>query len=157
MLLGLTSRGTSVFIKPLNVIKRGGFSVLHFPTVLFLNVCETFFSNFNVLHLDSLLSIGSSDEGMSSLGSPSDPSLSPLAWSVTGKYLACAMEKMVNIWQVNGEYKPPLTIRNKSVWGLPAVQLYFPDTPLALKDPQTTSVNIHQRLMYSMCVLQVSS
>ncbi|XP_056876992.1 probable E3 ubiquitin-protein ligase HERC1 isoform X3 [Takifugu flavidus] len=45
---------------------------------------------------------GSSDEGMSSLGSPSDPCLSPLAWSVTGKYLACAMEKMVNIWQVNG-------------------------------------------------------
>ncbi|XP_033842077.1 probable E3 ubiquitin-protein ligase HERC1 isoform X2 [Periophthalmus magnuspinnatus] len=45
---------------------------------------------------------GSSEEGMSGLGSPSDPSLSPLAWSVTGKYLASAMEKMVNIWQVNG-------------------------------------------------------
>ncbi|KAA8579332.1 hypothetical protein FQN60_010672, partial [Etheostoma spectabile] len=44
----------------------------------------------------------SSEEGMSSLGSPSDPCMSPLAWSVTGKYLASAMEKMVNIWQVNG-------------------------------------------------------
>ncbi|KAM3626014.1 uncharacterized protein V6R79_021387 [Siganus canaliculatus] len=44
----------------------------------------------------------SSEEGMPSLGSPGDPSLSPLAWSVTGKYLASAMEKMVNIWQVNG-------------------------------------------------------
>uniref|UniRef100_A0A669BGH0 HECT-type E3 ubiquitin transferase n=1 Tax=Oreochromis niloticus TaxID=8128 RepID=A0A669BGH0_ORENI len=42
------------------------------------------------------------EEGMSGLGSPSDPCLSPLAWSVTGKYLASAMEKMVNIWQVNG-------------------------------------------------------
>uniref|UniRef100_A0A3Q1FHN5 Uncharacterized protein n=1 Tax=Acanthochromis polyacanthus TaxID=80966 RepID=A0A3Q1FHN5_9TELE len=41
-------------------------------------------------------------EGMSGLGSPSDPCLSPLAWSVTGRYLASAMEKMVNIWQVNG-------------------------------------------------------
>ncbi|MEQ2186429.1 hypothetical protein GOODEAATRI_028317, partial [Goodea atripinnis] len=39
---------------------------------------------------------------MSSLGSPSDPCLSPLAWSVAGKNLASAMEKMVNIWQVNG-------------------------------------------------------
>ncbi|MEQ2204788.1 putative E3 ubiquitin-protein ligase herc1, partial [Xenoophorus captivus] len=36
------------------------------------------------------------------LGSPSDPCLSPLAWSVAGKNLASAMEKMVNIWQVNG-------------------------------------------------------
>lgn len=41
---------------------------------------------------------------MSGLGSPSDPCLSPLAWSVTGKYLASAMEKMVNIWQVNGNH-----------------------------------------------------
>ncbi|MGH0120210.1 UNVERIFIED_CONTAM: hypothetical protein FKN15_006371 [Acipenser sinensis] len=31
-----------------------------------------------------------------------DPSLSPVCWSVSGKYLAAAMEKMVNIWQVNG-------------------------------------------------------
>ncbi|XP_031704124.1 probable E3 ubiquitin-protein ligase HERC1 isoform X4 [Anarrhichthys ocellatus] len=45
---------------------------------------------------------GSSEDGMSGLGSPSDPCMSPLAWSVTGKYLASAMEKMVNIWQVNG-------------------------------------------------------
>ncbi|XP_015230673.1 PREDICTED: probable E3 ubiquitin-protein ligase HERC1 [Cyprinodon variegatus] len=45
---------------------------------------------------------GSSEDGMSGLGSPSDPCLSPLAWSVTGRYLASAMEKMVNIWQVNG-------------------------------------------------------
>lgn len=50
-----------------------------------------------------LVSDGSSEEGMSGLGSPSDPCLSPLAWSVTGKYLASAMEKMVNIWQVNGK------------------------------------------------------
>ncbi|KAI4830773.1 hypothetical protein KUCAC02_002386, partial [Chaenocephalus aceratus] len=42
-----------------------------------------------------------SEEGMSGLGSPSDPCMSPLAWSVTGKYLASAMDKMVNIWQVN--------------------------------------------------------
>ncbi|XP_018619035.1 probable E3 ubiquitin-protein ligase HERC1 isoform X2 [Scleropages formosus] len=42
------------------------------------------------------------EEGLSSLGSPGDPSLSPVTWSVTGKYLAAAMEKMVNIWQVNG-------------------------------------------------------
>ncbi|XP_037104179.1 probable E3 ubiquitin-protein ligase HERC1 isoform X3 [Syngnathus acus] len=45
---------------------------------------------------------GSSPEGRTSLGSPSDFCLSPLAWSVTGKYLASAMEKMINIWQVNG-------------------------------------------------------
>ncbi|XP_047196036.1 probable E3 ubiquitin-protein ligase HERC1 [Hippoglossus stenolepis] len=45
---------------------------------------------------------GSSEDGMSGLGSPSDPSLSPLAWSVTGKFLASAIDKMVNIWQVNG-------------------------------------------------------
>lgn len=51
----------------------------------------------------SFISDGSSEEGMSGLGSPSDPCLSPLAWSVTGKYLASAMEKMVNIWQVNGK------------------------------------------------------
>uniref|UniRef100_A0A8D3DEC0 HECT-type E3 ubiquitin transferase n=1 Tax=Scophthalmus maximus TaxID=52904 RepID=A0A8D3DEC0_SCOMX len=36
------------------------------------------------------------------LGSPSDPCWSPLAWSVTGKYLASAIDKMINIWQVNG-------------------------------------------------------
>ncbi|XP_061742965.1 probable E3 ubiquitin-protein ligase HERC1 isoform X4 [Nerophis ophidion] len=44
----------------------------------------------------------SSEEGHSGFGSPSDFCLSPLAWSVTGKYLASALEKMVNIWQVNG-------------------------------------------------------
>ncbi|XP_060031692.1 probable E3 ubiquitin-protein ligase HERC1 [Erinaceus europaeus] len=38
-----------------------------------------------------------------SLGSPSDPSFSPVSWSVSGKYLAGALEKMVNIWQVNGK------------------------------------------------------
>uniref|UniRef100_A0A4X1U0U5 HECT-type E3 ubiquitin transferase n=1 Tax=Sus scrofa TaxID=9823 RepID=A0A4X1U0U5_PIG len=37
-----------------------------------------------------------------SLGSPSDPSFSPVSWSISGKYLAGALEKMVNIWQVNG-------------------------------------------------------
>ncbi len=40
---------------------------------------------------------------MGSLGSPGDPNLAPVAWSVSGKYLAAAMEKIVNIWQVNGE------------------------------------------------------
>ncbi|XP_058850990.1 probable E3 ubiquitin-protein ligase HERC1 isoform X1 [Acipenser ruthenus] len=45
---------------------------------------------------------GTSEEGLSNIGSPSDPSLSPVCWSVSGKYLAAAMEKMVNIWQVNG-------------------------------------------------------
>lgn len=45
----------------------------------------------------------SSEDGLSGLGSPSDPCLSPLAWSVTGKYLASAVEKVVNIWQVNGK------------------------------------------------------
>ncbi|XP_054985114.1 probable E3 ubiquitin-protein ligase HERC1 [Sorex araneus] len=37
-----------------------------------------------------------------SLGSPSDPSFSPVSWSISGKYLAGALEKTVNIWQVNG-------------------------------------------------------
>ncbi|XP_045564463.1 probable E3 ubiquitin-protein ligase HERC1 isoform X7 [Salmo salar] len=46
---------------------------------------------------------GSPEEGGQCLGSPGDPSLSPLVWSATGKYLAAAMEKLVNIWQVNGE------------------------------------------------------
>ncbi|XP_056135403.1 probable E3 ubiquitin-protein ligase HERC1 isoform X2 [Lampris incognitus] len=45
---------------------------------------------------------GSSEEGLTCLGSPSDPSLAPLSWSVTGRYMASAVEKMVNIWQVNG-------------------------------------------------------
>ncbi|KAI1904452.1 hypothetical protein AGOR_G00005790 [Albula goreensis] len=45
---------------------------------------------------------GSTDEGLGCLGSPGDPNLSPVSWSVSGKYLAAAMEKMVNIWQVNG-------------------------------------------------------
>ena len=55
---------------------------------------------------------------MSGLGSPSDPCLSPLAWSVTGKYLASAMEKMVNIWQVNGKLLfifPPQTSLQSSI------------------------------------------
>lgn len=43
-----------------------------------------------------------------SLGSPSDPSFSPVSWSISGKYLAGALEKMVNIWQVNG--KSPATV-----------------------------------------------
>ncbi|TRY89480.1 hypothetical protein DNTS_016060 [Danionella cerebrum] len=43
-----------------------------------------------------------SEEGTGNLGSPGDPNLAPVAWSVSGKYLAAAMEKMVNIWQVNG-------------------------------------------------------
>lgn len=63
-------------------------------------------SSFSITWVDSVFCLvrsGSSEEGMSGLGSPSDPCLSPLAWSVTGKYLASAMEKMVNIWQVNGK------------------------------------------------------
>uniref|UniRef100_A0A671MPF4 HECT-type E3 ubiquitin transferase n=1 Tax=Sinocyclocheilus anshuiensis TaxID=1608454 RepID=A0A671MPF4_9TELE len=43
-----------------------------------------------------------SEEFMGNLGSPGDPNLAPVAWSVSGKYLAAAMEKIVNIWQVNG-------------------------------------------------------
>lgn len=31
-----------------------------------------------------------------------DPSLSPVCWSVSGRYLAGALEKTINIWQVNG-------------------------------------------------------
>ncbi|KAM5242072.1 putative E3 ubiquitin-protein ligase HERC1 isoform 19-T29 [Hipposideros larvatus] len=42
------------------------------------------------------------DDTEESLVSPSDPSFSPVSWSVSGKYLAGALEKMVNIWQVNG-------------------------------------------------------
>lgn len=38
-----------------------------------------------------------------SLGSPSDPSFLPVSWSISGKYLAGALEKTVNIWQVNGK------------------------------------------------------
>ncbi|XP_030232116.1 probable E3 ubiquitin-protein ligase HERC1 isoform X5 [Gadus morhua] len=44
----------------------------------------------------------SSEEGLNSLGSPGEHCLASLAWSLNGKYLASAMEKMVNIWQVNG-------------------------------------------------------
>ncbi|XP_030044055.1 putative E3 ubiquitin-protein ligase HERC1 [Microcaecilia unicolor] len=41
-----------------------------------------------------------SEETLSNLGSPSDPVA--VCWSVSGKYLAGAFEKMINIWQVNG-------------------------------------------------------
>ncbi|KAH0619794.1 hypothetical protein JD844_014057 [Phrynosoma platyrhinos] len=40
-------------------------------------------------------------EAEENLGSPSDPALSLACWSVSGRYLAGALEKMVNIWQVN--------------------------------------------------------
>jgi len=40
---------------------------------------------------------------MNNLGSPGDPNLAPVAWSVSGKYLAAAMDKIVNIWQVSGK------------------------------------------------------
>ncbi|XP_028822113.1 probable E3 ubiquitin-protein ligase HERC1 [Denticeps clupeoides] len=43
-----------------------------------------------------------SEEGVYSLGSPADPSLAPVSWSVCGRFLAAAMEKVVNVWQVNG-------------------------------------------------------
>ena len=49
------------------------------------------------------VSDSSSEEGLNSLGSPGEHCLASLAWSLTGKYLASAMEKMVNIWQVNGK------------------------------------------------------
>lgn len=45
----------------------------------------------------------SPEECSSGLGSPGEPCLAPVAWSVHGKFLAAAMEKVVNIWQVNGE------------------------------------------------------
>ncbi|XP_042200055.1 probable E3 ubiquitin-protein ligase HERC1 [Callorhinchus milii] len=43
-----------------------------------------------------------SEENMGNLGSPSELNLSPVCWSVSGKYVAAAIEKVVNIWQVNG-------------------------------------------------------
>jgi len=48
------------------------------------------------------LSYSREGDAEESLGSPSDPSFSPVSWSISGKYLAGALEKMVNIWQVNG-------------------------------------------------------
>ncbi|XP_062869323.1 probable E3 ubiquitin-protein ligase HERC1 isoform X2 [Trichomycterus rosablanca] len=45
---------------------------------------------------------GTPDECVSGLGSPSEPGLASVAWSVSGKFLAAALEKVVNIWQVNG-------------------------------------------------------
>lgn len=54
---------------------------------------------------------------MSAVGSPGDPCLSPLAWSVTGRYLACAVEKMVNIWQVNGKGRPCVNKRISKIKG----------------------------------------
>ncbi|XP_016128716.1 probable E3 ubiquitin-protein ligase HERC1 [Sinocyclocheilus grahami] len=42
------------------------------------------------------------DECMGNLGSPGDPDLAPVVWSVSGKYLAAVVDKIVNIWQVNG-------------------------------------------------------
>ena len=50
------------------------------------------------------VSDSSSEEGLNSLGSPGEHCLASLAWSLNGKYLASAMEKMVNIWQVNGKH-----------------------------------------------------
>ncbi|GCB70606.1 hypothetical protein scyTo_0005723 [Scyliorhinus torazame] len=41
-------------------------------------------------------------EDLGSLGSPCDPNLSLICWSVSGKYIAAALEKVVNIWQVTG-------------------------------------------------------
>ncbi|XP_053490210.1 probable E3 ubiquitin-protein ligase HERC1 isoform X6 [Ictalurus furcatus] len=45
---------------------------------------------------------GSPVECSSGLGSPGEPSLAPVAWSTSGKFLAAALEKVVNIWQFNG-------------------------------------------------------
>ncbi|XP_041034512.1 probable E3 ubiquitin-protein ligase HERC1 isoform X1 [Carcharodon carcharias] len=41
-------------------------------------------------------------EDMGNLGSPCDPNLSLICWSISGKYIAAALEKVVNIWQVTG-------------------------------------------------------
>ncbi|XP_078055944.1 putative E3 ubiquitin-protein ligase HERC1 [Mustelus asterias] len=41
-------------------------------------------------------------EDLGSLGSPCDPNLSLICWSISGKYIAAAVEKVVNIWQVTG-------------------------------------------------------
>uniref|UniRef100_A0A8C6YER0 HECT-type E3 ubiquitin transferase n=1 Tax=Naja naja TaxID=35670 RepID=A0A8C6YER0_NAJNA len=49
------------------------------------------------------------------LGSPSDPGFSLACWSISGKYLAGALEKMVNIWQVNGG-KGLLDIHPSAAW-----------------------------------------
>ncbi|XP_055518701.1 probable E3 ubiquitin-protein ligase HERC1 isoform X3 [Leucoraja erinacea] len=43
-----------------------------------------------------------SAEDLGSLGSPCDPNLSLVCWSVSGKYIAAALEKVVNIWQITG-------------------------------------------------------
>ncbi|XP_072409417.1 probable E3 ubiquitin-protein ligase HERC1 isoform X1 [Chiloscyllium punctatum] len=41
-------------------------------------------------------------EDLGSLGSPCEPNLSLICWSISGKYIAAALEKVVNIWQVTG-------------------------------------------------------
>ncbi|XP_069758992.1 probable E3 ubiquitin-protein ligase HERC1 isoform X8 [Narcine bancroftii] len=43
-----------------------------------------------------------SSEDLGCLGSPCDPNLSLVCWSISGKYIAAALEKLVNIWQVTG-------------------------------------------------------
>uniref|UniRef100_A0A3B1IF13 Uncharacterized protein n=1 Tax=Astyanax mexicanus TaxID=7994 RepID=A0A3B1IF13_ASTMX len=45
---------------------------------------------------------GSPEESGGGLGSPGEPGLAPVAWSMSGRFLAAAMEKVINIWQVNG-------------------------------------------------------
>ncbi|XP_032830981.2 putative E3 ubiquitin-protein ligase HERC1 isoform X4 [Petromyzon marinus] len=42
------------------------------------------------------------EESASGLGSPSDPHLSQVCWSVSGKYIAASLDKTVNIWPING-------------------------------------------------------
>lgn len=76
-----------------------------------------------VLHLLRLLTItvlylvsdDTVEESLSNLGSPGDLNLAPVAWSVSGKYLAAAMEKVVNIWQVNGGSPMLITLLNDSL------------------------------------------
>ncbi|XP_048472974.1 probable E3 ubiquitin-protein ligase HERC1 [Rhincodon typus] len=41
-------------------------------------------------------------EDLGSLGSPCEPNLCLICWSISGKYIAAALEKVVNIWQVTG-------------------------------------------------------
>ncbi|XP_035381674.1 probable E3 ubiquitin-protein ligase HERC1 isoform X2 [Electrophorus electricus] len=42
------------------------------------------------------------EECVGGVPSPGEPSLAPVAWSASAKFLATAVEKVVNIWQVNG-------------------------------------------------------
>ncbi|MGH0117414.1 UNVERIFIED_CONTAM: hypothetical protein FKN15_034601 [Acipenser sinensis] len=93
---------------------------------------------------------GTSEEGLSNIGSPSDPSLSPVCWSVSGKYLAAAMEKMVNIWQVNGG-KGLLDIQPHWVSAL----TWPEDGPIASWAGETSEVLLVGRIDGSLGLIEV--